>query len=518
MSTALAVQTRKEVRALLPWTIGVAIASGALAALVNSHANSRNYQELSALFMTAYAMGALAIGALSVGQELSHGTLAALLVQPLDRLKVLLLKMIVLATALGTLGVIANVLYPDGYLLVDVMARRLLIWGPVVAGIGLTPVLTVLSRRVLGGLVFSLTIPILLLLIGERLYPADAGDGAWAVTWYGTLATSAAGTAALFLGFRRLQVAGDGGGGTARAAAIATPAETATVTYSPTVRRPWLWLIVKKELRLQHMTFAMSGLYVLAAEAVMILAARHPLYMGPTFGALSTIHAYCVPLIAGALASAEERQTGALASQLLQPRNMRVQWLIKVTVTIGVALVLSFGLPMLLTAIHRPADTFKIGTDFALGLAMLCATAMWVSSLSTSGLWALLGSLPIVAMATTIGTFGYSALRGRMYSWIPVQWTDSKYLPWREMIRMRSFSADRRAAFADIAWSLGLIQLTLIAGFGVLLLSLAARNHQTLDRSPRRALGQVLALLTFAAVAATGYSALSQWTFTWMAY
>jgi len=511
MSAAFFVQTRKEARALLPWTIGVAIASVALAVVARENASSASYHELDVFFVLAYAFGAFAISALSVGQELTHGTLAALLVQPLDRLKVLALKLSVLALALMGLGLLANAMFPDGYLRDTPDLRRLLIWGPVAAGIGLTPLLTVLTRRPLGGVAFSPTIPGLIVTVSERVHPFHKGAEAWTITWYGTLIASALGLATLILKFRTLEVAGDGRGRTWAASASATPADT--TPYVPTTRRPWIWLLVRKELRLQQMTLAVSGLYILAAIAVMILS-RDPQYMGPTFGAISMIHAYVIPLLAGSVASAEERQMGTLAGQILQPRSRHLQWAIKSVMTIGIALLLAFGLPALLMAIHRPVDTFRAPTDFMLAVGVLCAAAMWVSSISGNTLWALLTSFPVVALAGMGGSFGYIALRGRVSEWIPSLAINAQR--WRAMAHDPEFLAAHRAGHAHLDTSLLILRMGLIVIFGWLVLSFASRNHHLLDRRPRTIGKQILITLLLAAAATTAYLVASRIGSNWL--
>jgi len=519
MSAALVIQTRKEVRALLPWTVGVAIGSAAIATMANGHAGSADYRELQMLFMMAYALGVLAVAALSVGQEVTHGTLAALLVQPLDRLRMLQLKLAVLAVALAGLGLIANAMFPEDYV-PDGALRRLVVWGPVAAGIGLAPLLTVLTRRPLGGVVFSLTIPGLVLMIAERLYPLHLGSQAWSITWYGTLVLSAASLAALFVHFPNLEVAGDGGSRTGSSAAPVTTDEV--VTYSPTRRRPWIWLLIKKELRLQQMTFAVSGLYVLAAVASMILAANNAPYLYPTFGPISIIHAYCIPVLAGAVASAEERHLGTLAGQILQPRDMRVQWAVKAVMTIGIALLLTFGLPALLMAIHRPADgTFRVETDFMLGVGLLCAAAIWVSSMSSNTLWALLGTVPIIGLAGMIGGAAFTFLRLRTANWFPYHWDATRSRLLHEAVQRdhtREWLTPFWQASLGMQRSLQLIEASLIVGFGVLVLSFAARNHRTLDRNLPRIGWQALVIAAFAVAATTGFLALSMLSYSWMSW
>ena len=521
MSHALLIQTRKEVRALLPWTIGVAIASVVAGLMAGQNAGLPGFrQNPEGLFIMAYALGVLSLAALSVGQELVHGTLPALLVQPLDRLKVLRLKLIVLTIPLISLGLMADAVFPQGYL---PEARRLLIWGPVAAGLGLVPLLTVLTRRPLGGVVFAVTIPGLFLLVGTRIYPLQ--DQALTLTWYCTLAASTIGLAALFLQFRRLEVAGDGRQ-RAKAVSAVQAGDVPHAPYQPTVRRSWVWLLIKKELRLQQMTFAVSGLYVLAAVAVMLLAYENPKYMGPSFGAISMIHAYFLPLMAGAMSSAEERHMGTLAAQVLLPRNMRLQWAIKVTVTIGIALTLTIGLPAILMATHRPVDAFhnfRYNLDLSMGLAMMCAAAMYISSLSSNSLWALLNCFPVLGAAMLIGNAGRLFVwRLLVDSWFPYRQSiqgESEYAiralraqePWA-----KEWWRARMAAYREIEFSQATIEASLIVAFGLLVLYFAARNHRGLDRSLWTVASQLLVLLLFATVAAGGYYMLRAITWRWI--
>ena len=524
MTSALIVQTRKEVRALFPWTIGVAVATIALAELARRNAGFPNFRaDQQVFFLMAYAIGVLTVAALSVGHELTHGTLAALLVQPVDRAKVLRLKLAVLTIALTGLGLLASTLIQHDYVLQGgVIPRRLLIWAPVAAGVGLVPLLTMLSRRPLGGVVFAVTIPGLLLGVGEQMYPLHLGVQALEITWYGTLAASAFGLAALLVQFRRLQVAGDGRESASVSPAIVTR-DVPKTDYRPTVRRPWVWLLIKKELRLQQMTLAVSGLYVLGAAAVMVLQERDLAhYVGPTFSALSILHAYFIPLIAGGVASAEERHTGTLAGQVLQPRDMRVQWAIKVMVTIGLTLALAFGLPALLMVAHKPVETFRMESDFVLGISLVCTAAMYVSSISSNTLWALLGCFPVLGIAALVGGWGYTFLRSMVRQWFLGPGIDSIYLNFpllfKDMAVRKAYFGPREVAYRDITFSLSVIQMGLILGFGLLVLYLAARNHRMLDRAATTVGRQILTVLVYAAAATTAYLAIARMAWSWLGY
>ena len=64
-----------------------------------------------------------------------------------------------------------------------------------------------------------------------------------------------------------------------------------------------------------------------------------------------------ISLLAGSLASAEERQLGTLEWHALLPMSARTQWTVKAGMAVGVAVVLGLGLPALLSSLTRSAAT-----------------------------------------------------------------------------------------------------------------------------------------------------------------
>jgi hypothetical protein len=527
MSRPLAIQVRKEVRALLPWWAGVGATTTALWLLARQQPGYPVFGESELWVMMAYGLGILAVAALSVGHELTHNTLSSLLAQPISRLRVLATKFGVLIPAVVMLGIGGSLLFPDEpyidqYKPVSSVTRSLLVWGPVMAGIGLVPLLTVLTRRPLGGVVFSIAIPGAILTVAERFYSLSESTLALTITWYGTLMACAIGLVVLWHRFQRLESVGEGGtvasGGWWMRAAVAGPAEAAGTRAVP---RHWAWLAVMKELRLQQMTFAVSGLYLFGAGALLVSESLHQ-YGGPTFASLSVMHAFFVPLIAGALASAEERHLGTLAGHLLQPRNLRLQWAIKVTVTIGVALTLAIALPLVLMALHRPVDPFRSDFELAGGIAVLCTAAIFVSSFSSNSLWALLSCFPLMGAAIAIGGTGYRfwlyrvtygsslwllGLGPRDHSYSIMNLVDEdpamRQAVWKPLM----------AASNDISTSLRVIETSLLVAFGLLILYFAARNHRRLDRNLRTVSRQVLTMLLFAFTATAAYKVLE--TIAW---
>jgi hypothetical protein len=346
MTSALYVQTRKEVRALLPWWLGIGLATVAMSYVAMRGAKFPHFSyEQQAWAVMLYAAGALSLAALSMGQELTHGTLASLLVQPVDRRRVLWTKIAVLAVMVGVLGVVGEFVIPNSPQLKGPAARPLIVWGPVAVGIGLVPLLTLLTRKTMAGPVFGFVIPGLIYVITGR-YDSTGGAGSLTATWYGTLVASTVGLLALGFVFPRAEVAGDGRASSNRPAPAETPAAPRVAGTSHGRRRHWIWLSIAKELRLQQLTFAVSGLFVLFGAAIVIAQRMDPPYAGPGIGALAVLHGAFIAMIAGSRASAEERHLGVLAAQTLHPRAAWQQSFLKVGVTLSVVLVLASHSPV----------------------------------------------------------------------------------------------------------------------------------------------------------------------------
>ena len=109
MTSALGIQLRKEIRALVPWWLVVAAAVTAAAILGHRYSGFPNFRnDLEVLVVIAHTLGVMVLAAFSIGHELTHGTLPALLVQPMDRRRILFLKVSVLMAALVALGVLAE--------------------------------------------------------------------------------------------------------------------------------------------------------------------------------------------------------------------------------------------------------------------------------------------------------------------------------------------------------------------------------------------------------------------------
>jgi hypothetical protein len=247
------------------------------------------------------------------------------------------------------------------------------------------------------------------------------------------------------------------------------------------------------------MTFAVSGLFVLLGAVIVIAQRMDPPYAGPGVGALAALHGVIVAMIAGSRASAEERHFGVLAAQALHPRAAWQQWFLKVGVTLSVVLLLATALPWLFNQLHadvlvvrrphglsvsgRSSAWFGLESEYFFGVALACLAALYVSSLSSNSLWALLACLPatgvVMAVMVAAQPIVFSlrrAAEANIYSITPAMQENYRDPGWRgyfnELHRFRGVQ--------------DYVTIVLTVGFTLLVLYLAHRNHRTLERGTRR--------------------------------
>ena len=397
IAALLPLGVRKESRALsLAWL-------ACLVAMIASAVTGN--RQLRALGIPAYFFGTAALGALSIGHEYSHRTLALLLSQPARRERLLLVKLGVLAGMLLTLcaaaynsPVIRRVSpqgVASGYLLATV-------WLPVLCGLFLAPWLTMICRSPIAGTVFTVTIPGILAVVGELIGVAtygitpEADHFRFAIIWRGTLGLCAIGAVMSWRMFMRLEAIDS-------SPDVRLPQWLRWTTTSagarPFTKRQPLWLLVKKELRLQQLAIVVAGLYILGWLTVVSLGLLVSEKETDAFNALMFLYGLLISLLIGSLASAEERQLGTLEWQMILPVATWKQWAVKSGVALSLAMLLAFALPALLVSInptnmgiHRDSDFLRL--YIAVPILLFTAGSLYVSSLCSSGLKALLMSLP----------------------------------------------------------------------------------------------------------------------------
>ncbi len=440
------------------------------------------FSRLRGFLIPTYFLGAAALGALSIGHEYSHRTLALLLSQPARRQRVLLVKLGVLAAMLVAIGAVAwAVMRGDSHF---PESQRLAIGLlPLLCGLSVAPWLTMACRSPIAGTVFTIALPGVMLTVSDLVYvaiygPGPAADFEMAVLWRGTLGLCAIGAVMSWRMFMRLEAI-DGGGPDVHLPQWLRWGATPSIGAPALTKRPRVWLLVKKELRLQQMAFAVAGLYLLGWLTLVSLRARVPavddVFSGLTFfyGALISFYGALISMLIGSLASAEERQLGTLEWQLLLPVAIWKQWAVKAGTAVGLALLLALGVPALLASINPALDLERfLQPQLAAGVALLTVGSLYVSSLSTSGLRALLVSLPALIGAALFLQFlaeypGSAVFRG-LRGTVPVP-------PIQVSLRVVT-----------------VLEPILTGGLLALMLRFALTNHRSADRTADRVLKQLL--------------------------
>jgi hypothetical protein len=152
-----------------------------------------------------------------------------------------------------------------------------------------------------------------------------------------------------------------------------------------------VWLLVKKELRLQQMTFAATGVCTVIWIGIAASTRIIPGFHGFPIAAVAILYGGLLAMLIGALASAEERQIGTHEWQVLLPMAAWQQWAVKVGTVLGLAAVFSYAIPVALAY-----GTVSVNPWHAGVIVLLATCSLYVSSLCRSGLRALIISGPLM--------------------------------------------------------------------------------------------------------------------------
>lgn len=430
------------------------------------------------------------LGALSIGQEFTDRTLAGLLAQPAARASVLLHKLGVVAVMLLALGGLAWAyglaplevarawpeLSPTGRVLVTVL--------PVLGGVLLAPCLTLLTRSALAGCVFSIAIS-LPIVIGSRVaVPWLYGDAATLaqentltldIFVHTMLAVMVLSALLIWRLFMRLEAIEGRGFELHLPAWLFKPVNLAAARSARSV---WQQML-SKELHLQQITFVVSGLYVAAWLAVVLVGeSLFPALRAGLMTVSTLLHAGAIPVLAGSLGSAEERQLGTLEWQVLLPIAAWRQWAVKAAVVLVLSLCLAIGVPAILYALFASGqEPALFGWLPAAAITAVATLSLYASSLSTNGVRALLASAAAIGGVLLLAHRAMEVMPSRM----PLAWG----LPNAAWPLLYAASA---AVFAWLLW-------------------LGMKNHGSAERGAKRALKQVAAPGAVAVVAMLAFAA-----------
>lgn len=487
----------KEIRALLPaWVVCMA-AVGAFALLREPgfHA-APNAAFAAAAGLLVCALGSVALGALSIGHEYTQRTLTLLLSQPSSRGRLLLMKLGVLTPMILALCAIAfgtlfnpgerhpgfNRYWGENWSIATVLVL------PALCGLFVAPWLTMLCRSPLAGVVFTIVVPIWIGALGEALAVATYGFSPESmlaperfkltVIWTAALGVCAVAAVSSWRMFARLEAIEGHDSHLYLPRWLRGPTIAVAPDFADARHRHPIWLLAKKELRLQQMSFAVSGLYVLGCGMLWWLRHASPGFSGLPFGALTIVHSVLMAVVIGSLASAEERQFGTLEWQVLLPVATWKQWAVKAATVFGLAIVLALGLPVLMMLVLPSADDIRVRAWDAVPVIVVATASLYISSLCTSGLRALLASIPFAPVVLAIA----------YYARLSVSNPGSLRLP---IIPSRAYSP---LTVRDEG-SMTLLAFVLLAGFLGLVLRFALVNHRSAERGARRVWLQVVLMV-----------------------
>jgi hypothetical protein len=472
----------KEARALLPTFVGSATAV-TLGAFVT-------FSPARPFVVLAFCWGVIALGAHSIGHEYAHRTLSFLLAQPASRNRILTRKALVLLPMVLGLTMIASASFriagferlwrADGL-------QTLLIFAPLSA-ISLAPLLSMLGRGTLPGIVFTIGIMGLLMIAGEfgatlrygfRDRPAVELFKV-ALLW-STLPPVCAGAAiAAWRQFGRLQAI-DGHRDLQVPAWLWPRPSDATVG----VRRQHPFLVmVRKELLLQQITFVVVAIYVAAWIALWTLEYQTAEVPRLPLQPLTTIYLAVLAVVIGAVASAEARHLGTLPSQLLLPVAAWKQWMIKAATALGLALLLGIALPHVLYAVAPPPDDrmpLRLWREPVI-VILLTTLSLYVSSLCASAVRAM-----VVAIPAFVASGLYTHAVGGFVTDIAYRTVRNLNASASRNVRIEQFtSMQTRSEYA-------LVLAAIVTE--VLLLRFAFINHRSGEHRPRTVIIQATVLI-----------------------
>jgi hypothetical protein len=235
---------------------------------------------------------------------------------------------------------------------------------------------------------------------------------------------------------------------------------------------------------------------------------------GQSFRTISEFYGLFMALLAGAVASAEERALGTHEWQILQPWAQWKQVAVKVAVVGVVAMTLGLVVPIALeTAFPLVGDTghaglrtlsqlfyyFGYGNRIPLAICFVALFSFYVSTLCVGGLRALVVSLPLSAgLAQFYVALNYATYRYERMRLIQLYGPDafSQGFWWRNLPTYAP--QDLVTTFMVQQW----LSTVALIGFVVLILFLALRNSRSAERGVIIARKQLPVVLTYVALAA----------------
>lgn len=400
-------QTAKEIRQMLPMWLTTA----GLLLLAVYFRNGIGLQPGLLLL----AIGSVVIAVSTFGSEFGDRTIGLLLVQPVPRSQTWLSKMTVTGIGLLLLGGLAWGVDALRRMQQPAEADSFIgpelwwIWVVILCAWATGPTWGMAVRRNLSGVVLALGVPwflwALLALFGLMFHPVGRIG---TVYLFILLVYSALLLIAGRVLFRRLEVVDTAESSMEPDAAIERMTESVLAPFFGLRGGP-IARLIKKELYL-HQTVYLSAILFCVIEAIALVAMRISEAQGtvPLFMVPFVIYAVLVPIMAGAMVVAEERNLGVHASNLMLPISGAKQWIVKVLVALAVSLLFGIILPFVWLGIGHSIsklvpwpDALRFGSLITIVLvqASVTAAAIYGSSISGNTLRAAVIGLALCAIA-----------------------------------------------------------------------------------------------------------------------
>ncbi len=422
----------------------------------------------------------------SFGTEFQHRTISLLLSQPIPRSALWREKMLVLGAglvmSLAVLVVCLAVSRPamDGQ---DWLVLALI---PLCAFCG-APFWTLSLRHVIVGMVSAVAVPCGILaaygLVMEELVGSEPAPAALVTAVVSLLFIYCAVVYCLgYAKFKRLEAVD------APSRELGLPAGLEAILVAPLTkvssrfRGPFATLL-KKEFRVQQISFLLAGVFVLIAVGGFCLAKRHPEVATGILGGDIFIYALILPLVAGAISVAEERGWGIAEWHLTLPPSALKQWSAKMLVALATSLVLGLLLPTAIffaadPVFNQPGPRTSLPPAFAilswvLGQMLVTSVAVYAASFSRTTLQAILAAL--VLLVASGGALLLAAYLVHHVARAPVPWLGWPPVQEGPMLPLLSWAlAFVLCLFQWFAWSnfrrFGLPALRLIVQLSMTLL------------------------------------------------
>jgi hypothetical protein len=342
------------------------------------------------------------------GMEFQHRTLSLLLSQPIPRSVIWRDKMLVLGAGMATsLAVLLGCLVVSRPVIegMDWVAMALI---PLCAFCG-APFWTLVMRQGIGGMVAAVGAPCGMLAV-YALVTNHLGESQPAALVTAIISLLLIYCAVVYwLGcamFNRLEAVDT------PSRELGLPAGLEAFLVRPLTRmssrfRGSFATLLKKEFRLQQISFLLAGVFVLVAVAGFCFVKRDPEYSAGIVGGDLFLYVLILPLVTGAISVAEERGWGMAEWHLTLPPSALKQWSAKMVAALSTSLVLGLLLPTAIFVVanplfSEPGTGITMPPAFAilcwiLGQLLLTSVAVYAASFSRTTMQAILAAFVILA-------------------------------------------------------------------------------------------------------------------------